>query len=304
MKRLIVSFFIVISLLFSSSTVHATSGCCSWHDGVSGCDGSVGRLVCNDGTYSPSCGCPIDPPPPTPPPAPPTTAKQTYYLNSSGGVDLFFDWDRPDNTQYSIAMTKYRGGDPGPDPDTTNSSITFTDVKPGRWYINLKEVIGGKWSTVTNWTVDVPQNVKTIAIARPTPTPFPTPTPMVSANNNSSTNSGGLIFVIVVIFGLIGLYLFYHAVAWLVQYAKTNEWVYTLLFWGVVIGGLWIYNLVTKDNTPTTNSTPKTQSKYSCNCSKTCPNLSCAEAQYQLNTCGCSVRDADDDGIACDAQCQ
>lgn len=43
---------------------------------------------------------------------------------------------------------------------------------------------------------------------------------------------------------------------------------------------------------------------YTCNCSKTCPNLSCAEAQYQLNVCGCGARDADDDGIACDAQCQ
>lgn len=32
-------------------------GCCSWHGGVSGC--SDGRIVCNDGTYSPSCTCAI-----------------------------------------------------------------------------------------------------------------------------------------------------------------------------------------------------------------------------------------------------
>ena len=32
------------------------SGCCSWHGGVSGCSSS-GRVVCNDGTYSPSCTC-------------------------------------------------------------------------------------------------------------------------------------------------------------------------------------------------------------------------------------------------------
>lgn len=43
---------------------------------------------------------------------------------------------------------------------------------------------------------------------------------------------------------------------------------------------------------------------YTCDCSKTCPNLSCAEAQYQLNVCGCSARDADHDGTACDSQCQ
>ena len=51
---------------------------------------------------------------------------------------------------------------------------------------------------------------------------------------------------------------------------------------------------------------PKASSSgYTCNCSKTCANMSsCAEAQYQLNTCGCSARDADDDGIACDSDCQ
>ncbi len=42
---------------------------------------------------------------------------------------------------------------------------------------------------------------------------------------------------------------------------------------------------------------------WACNCKKTCPNMSCAEAQYQLNSCGCSARDADKDGTACDAQC-
>ena len=36
--------------------VSATRGCCSHHGGVSGCSSS-GRLVCNDGTLSPSCTC-------------------------------------------------------------------------------------------------------------------------------------------------------------------------------------------------------------------------------------------------------
>lgn len=58
--------------------------------------------------------------------------------------------------------------------------------------------------------------------------------------------------------------------------------------------------------TPVAPVAPKASSSgYTCNCGKTCPNMSsCAEAQYQLNTCGCSARDADDDGIACDADCQ
>ncbi len=34
----------------------AKSGCCSWHDGVCGCD-ALGRVICCDGTISPSCTC-------------------------------------------------------------------------------------------------------------------------------------------------------------------------------------------------------------------------------------------------------
>ena len=46
-------------------------------------------------------------------------------------------------------------------------------------------------------------------------------------------------------------------------------------------------------------------SGFTCNCSKTCPQMSsCAEAQYQLNVCNCKVRDGDSDGIACDNDCQ
>lgn len=48
-------------------------------------------------------------------------------------------------------------------------------------------------------------------------------------------------------------------------------------------------------------SPPSTVGGWACNCSKTCPQISsCAEAQYLLNSCGCSARDGDHDGIACD----
>lgn len=61
-------------------------------------------------------------------------------------------------------------------------------------------------------------------------------------------------------------------------------------------------------STPKATPTPApavTSGGYSCNCSKTCDQMSsCAEAQYQLNTCGCGRRDADNDGVACDADCQ
>ena len=40
----------------------ARRGCCSWHGGIDYCDTSVGRYVCNDGSYSPTCGCRRKPP--------------------------------------------------------------------------------------------------------------------------------------------------------------------------------------------------------------------------------------------------
>lgn len=49
----------------------------------------------------------------------------------------------------------------------------------------------------------------------------------------------------------------------------------------------------------------QTSGDYVCDCQKTCSQMSsCAEAQYQLNVCGCRARDGDNDGVACDADCQ
>jgi len=52
-------FLIVVYTFLNPLIVEARSGCCSWHRGVRGCDYDVGRQVCNDGLYSPSCTCPI-----------------------------------------------------------------------------------------------------------------------------------------------------------------------------------------------------------------------------------------------------
>ncbi|MFC1727573.1 thermonuclease family protein [Patescibacteria group bacterium] len=59
---------------------------------------------------------------------------------------------------------------------------------------------------------------------------------------------------------------------------------------------------------PQPTSPPPTQApssgSYACNCSKTCPNMSsCEEAYFQLNNCGCSIRDGDDDGVPCEDIC-
>lgn len=44
------------NLFFSLTMQEGQSGCCSWHDGVCGCDPS-GRVICCDNTLSPSCRC-------------------------------------------------------------------------------------------------------------------------------------------------------------------------------------------------------------------------------------------------------
>lgn len=81
--------------------------------------------------------------------------------------------------------------------------------------------------------------------------------------------------------------------------------------------GLWADGVCDMETAqaPTTTSTstpiaPKSSNSapsgsFACSCSKTCAQMSsCAEAQYQLDVCGCTKRDADKDGVACDSDCQ
>lgn len=59
LKKIILFFLLCVSLAISDLSI-ARSGCCSWHGGVNHCDSSAGRIICNDGTYSPSCLCERD----------------------------------------------------------------------------------------------------------------------------------------------------------------------------------------------------------------------------------------------------
>lgn len=57
--RKLVSFFVLVVMLFCASAVDARNGwqgCCSWHGGIAGYCRN-GHMVCNDGTLSPSCLC-------------------------------------------------------------------------------------------------------------------------------------------------------------------------------------------------------------------------------------------------------
>jgi hypothetical protein len=42
---------------------------------------------------------------------------------------------------------------------------------------------------------------------------------------------------------------------------------------------------------------------FQCDCSRTCTSMTCEEAYFQLNQCGCRQRDNDDDGRPCESQC-
>ena len=56
MKRFVMLIALCLSLFASSTILDVEQrGCCSHHGGVAGC--SNGRIVCNDGSYSPTCTC-------------------------------------------------------------------------------------------------------------------------------------------------------------------------------------------------------------------------------------------------------
>lgn len=85
--RLVYITILFLLVLFLPPSIRAQQGCCSYHGGINYCDSSVGRYVCNDGTYSPSCGCTYIPQaqiytPPTP------ITNPTYYTKEVSEYDL------------------------------------------------------------------------------------------------------------------------------------------------------------------------------------------------------------------------
>lgn len=306
-KKLLGLILFSFTIFFFAPSVFAQSGCCSWHGGESYCSG--GRWVCADGTYSPTCTCgfynpqpvyypvyvPVYVPPPAPK-APYITASFTLEPNSNGTYNVNMTWSHVTNTGFSLALHYVPGGDPGPLTDTTNDYFTFYNINPGTYYADMKVDINGVWSTITYWKVTVPAWVA--------PTSTPSPTPFV-ANTVSSASSDGvsnaITFLIIFACCVFAIIVIANLLKWLIQYAKHHEWVYTVLIYGAIIAGFVIWSKLSSGPTQSTTSTSPT---YTCDCSKTCTQITtCAEAYYQLNTCGCSVRDGDHDGIPCENLC-
>jgi len=223
----------------------------------------------------------------------------TWSPNSNKTYDIEMELKDSDPTQYSAVISKCMGCDPGPLVDFYTNKFNFSNVKPGTWYVNVKKKINGSWSTIVYYKVDVP------AWVSPTPTPTPTiikniPPPTAS---NSSDDLDSVIVLFICLFLAGSAYFGYKLIVWFLNYAKNNNWVYSILIWITLFGLIYIYSLFT-DNNQSLESKNVKGPNYTCNCSKTCPNLSCAEAYFQLNNCGCSTRDGDSDGVPCEAQCR
>lgn len=103
-------YFMSLCMLFCIvciQTVEAKRGCCSHHGGVAYC-GSIGRYVCNDGSYSPTCTC-------TPPYIYGCTDPSAKNYNSSANKDngsctyYVYGCTNPDSINYNISAEKDDG---------------------------------------------------------------------------------------------------------------------------------------------------------------------------------------------------
>jgi len=152
------------------------------------------------GTSGPSTYVPVLIPTATPifiPDNPVTKGDVTF---EEAGLKPFYTvhttWIDTGRRDFSIALSKYPGTDPGPNADTTAREFIFNNVKPGKWYINLKSKIGNQWSKVTYFTVDIPPWTLPTPTLTPTPTYIPSPTLDVkgtqhvlgTSSNNSKLN--------------------------------------------------------------------------------------------------------------------
>lgn len=73
--------------------------------------------------------------------------------------------------------------------------------------------------------------------------------------------------------------------------------------------GLWADGVCSNSSKAKQSSKPippsSTNQNFTCDCKKLCSQIAtCEEAYFQLNSCGCSARDSDHDGIPCESLCK
>lgn len=265
-KLLVISILFVL-FLSSVTAVFAARGCCSWHGGQSYC--SNGRWVCADGTYSPTCTCGYYVPTPTynPPIYVPPPAPKAPAMNAS------FSYEPNASKTYNVTATWNHVAN-------TGFSLALHEVAGGdpgpltdttNDYFTFYNISPGthyvdmKVGINGTWSTVTYWKIEVPSWIEPTPTPTPEVTP-TPIIIDTSTNNKSII-------------------------SSFFDWLFGLF-------------KNKSDNIDTSNLNSE-QFSYTCDCSKTCTQIStCAEAYYQLNTCGCSVRDGDGDGIPCENLCQ
>jgi len=201
---------LLLLVLFSSnvSKIFARSGCCSYHGGVCGCgccDGSSLSATC--APYYPSCsgGGDYVAPQPTLQNMPFSQATSTFISNDHGSYTVDFDWDRPNGGQWSVAISKSKAADPGSKTDTTVSEYSFNDIKPGTWYVNIKEGMpNGYWSDVSYYTVTAPAWSAPIQTPSPILSPSSKPNTMPDVQPTISSSDDSSILNLLTTAGLIG----------------------------------------------------------------------------------------------------
>lgn len=145
----------LIAVFLYPQAISARSGCCSWHSGVCGCDSSVGRQVCCDGTYSPSCTCNYSPPrvyntpTPTPTPLKMNINARYNYNEDACSYDVDVSWEKYwQHTKYSVSAVKTTSTEcinPGPLADTNEASWKFKSLSSGDYKINIKPGNAYSW---------------------------------------------------------------------------------------------------------------------------------------------------------------
>ena len=130
----------------------------------------------------PQASMPTDTPSPTPTPTTPdfpadiTETKTYQYVAASNGTyTVTFTFNNPNERNVSIGISSTQFDDPGPIPDTSGDSWTFTNVPAlSTQYVNMKAMVDGSWSDIDSWTLEIPSwTAPTTPIYYPYPVYYP-----------------------------------------------------------------------------------------------------------------------------------
>jgi hypothetical protein len=258
-------FLLTFLFFLGASKSLATSGCCSWHGGESYCDYSAMRWVCRDGTYSPSCTCGGYYVPQ------PIYYYQPIYVPppapKAPRMNASFNYKPNANQTYNVTMKWDH-------VSNTGFSLALHNIAGGdpgpltdttNDYFTFYNVAPGNY--YADMKVGINDTWSTVTYWKVEVPDWTAPTPIPTVTPiaiDTSVNNQSF------------------------------------------IGGFfdWLFGLFKSKDSSASDQATESPS-YTCDCSKTCTQITtCAEAYYQLNTCGCSVRDGDGDGIPCENLCQ